>query len=272
MTPATTKPAPTLQDQIIRMVRLHQGLTIPELKARMHKRHGTDPKQTENTIARLRRTGQLENRSATATPLICTPGCATMPANSKPAATAKNKRPPAAATTNPGHPSPGTSGPITAASPLCQPTNTPSELLRRIEAVLLQLPPGEYISALDVATRLGMQVDVMGVRSIISGMVYRFTVLSRLSADRKFQTYRLTPERTAKLTEQASTNTEGSTNDDGPANRWIPPKWEPPRAQPPGWVEPPSLRDGVRVPYGGIKSMCTGAGSPTGYNTARLKQ
>jgi hypothetical protein len=234
MTPATTKPTPTLQDQIIRMVRLHQGETIPQLKARMHKRHGTDPKQTENTT--------------------------------------KKKRPPAAATTNPGHPSPGTSGPITAAWPLCQPTNTPSELLRRIENVLLQLPPGEYISALDVATRLGMQVDVMGVRSIISGMVYRFTVLSRLSADRKFQTYRLTRERTAKLTEQASTHTKGSADDDGPANRWIPPKWEPPRAPPPGWVEPPSLRNGVSVPYGGIKSMCVGPAGPMNMAPERLKQ
>lgn len=266
MTPATTKPTPTLQDQIIRMVRLHQGETIPQLKARMHKRHGTDPKQTENTIARLRRTGQLENRSATATPLICTPGCATMPANSKPAATTKKKRPPTQAT-----PAPAPADP-SHAWPLCQPTNTPSELLRRIENVLLQLPPGEYISALDVATRLGMQVDVMGVRSIISGMVYRFTVLSRLSADRKFQTYRLTPDRTAKLTEQASTHTKGSADDDGPANRWIPPKWEPPRAPPPGWVEPPSLRNGVSVPYGDIKSMCVGPAGPMNMAPERLKQ
>jgi hypothetical protein len=195
------------------------------------------------------------------------------PATKKTASATKKKRPPVAATATS---KPGTSGPITAASPLCQPTNTPSALLNRIEAVLLQLPPGEYISAMDVATKLDMQLEIMGVRAIISGMVYRCTVLSKLSADKKYQTYRLTPDRTAQLlakaSKAASHGNDANDDDDGPANRWIPPKWEPPRAPPPGWVEPPSLRDGVRVPYGGIKSMCVGPAGPMNMAPERLKQ
>lgn len=270
-----------MQDLVLAMVRKHQVIQLADLKLRMQEAHNVTHKQTENACIRMRHAGLLENRSANPIRvMLCTPSCTTVPHHATPderavlaerqklqrridAAAAKAAEeadgPAGFGGTNGANRANGANGANGNGSigMLCQPSNMPANIVNAIELLLLSLKPGEYIAANDVANQLGLPMEITGVRQTLAHLVYRATVLSRLDKETCRQQYRLTAERIACLTGGGKRKTGFE------PEPWRPPVWEPPRALPPGWVEPPSLRDGVRVPYGGIKSKSMGIGMAT---------
>ena len=206
------------------MVRGHQGCTLIDLKTRMQAEHGSPWKQTENTVARLYRLGLLQNRSTLGhIPCICTPGCKSLPAQVTPnlrsvlaqqATTEKRLKAKAAkaaalAASAPRQqatqPEPNrTTGHLSkgSAAQLCAPrVANARDLVEHIICLLLTLGEDERLDAEQVATRLGIPVEVTAVRDALSKMSYHGKVRSRYNAERTRLLYSIDP-RTAELLRQ----------------------------------------------------------------------
>lgn len=298
------------------MVRGHQGCTLIELKTRMQAAHGSEWRQTENTVARLYRLGLLQNRStAKHIPVICTPGCKTIPAHTTPnqravlatqAATEKRLKAQAARAAHKAltaeikkiEPRTNTNLHCTGLGKLCAPriTNAAS-MVDHVTRLLLTLADGERLDAEQIADRLGMPAEVTAVRTTLSRMDYHGKVRSRYNADRSHLLYSIDPSTAALLRKKqatesaaaasqpahnrngqhlatAQTNTQSDHDDD---NRIKPGQYNPAalqcdRADGKAFLAYPSLRNGQRVPYDGIRGMCTGAAGPIAHTPSRLKQ
>lgn len=255
----------TLQEQVLKMVRSHQGLTLLELKTRMLASHGIDHKTTENAAARLRKAGAIENRSTVAhIPALCTPGCKSLPDKITP-----DQR--AALATK--HSIEKRSETLSTGKPICQPQNIGADLYKRIEHLLMSLPEGERMSAEQIACSLGVdRIDLRMVQAAVSQMVYRAIVISRLSKCKRHQVYSIAPDWSrAKLERPSSSFWEAITEEIQPG-QYNPDAMHCDRADGKDFLACPSLRNGQRVPYGGIRGMCTGAAGPISHTPARLKQ
>mgnify|MGYP003590568907 CR=1 FL=1 len=305
----------THQELVLHMVRGHQGCTLIDLKTRMQAEHGSPWKQTENTVARLYRLGLLQNRSTLGhIPCICTPGCKSLPAQVTPnprsvlaqqATTEKRLKAKAAKAaalaasaprqqaTQPepnrttGHLSKGSAG------HLCAPRMANArDLVEHIIRLLLTLGDDEHLDAEQVATRLGIPVEVTAVRNALSQMSYHGKVRSRYNAERTRLLYSIDP-RTAELlrqkaqqatsqpaAKQATGTAQGEATggkDDEDEGGIKPGQYNPAalqcdRADAKAFLHCPSLRNGQRVAYAGIQGMCTGAAGPIAHTPPRLKQ
>lgn len=305
-------PATTHQELILNMVRAHQGTSLMELKTRMQAAHGSTHLQTENTVARLYRLGLLQNRSTLARiPCICTPGCKSLPAQVTPnqravlaqqAATEKRLasqavRAAAQAANAPRQqatkPEPNQyTGHLSkvGAGHLCAPRAANArDLVEHIIRLLLTLGDDERLDAEQVATRLGIPVEVTAVRNALNQMDYHCKVRSRYNAERTRLLYSIAP-RTAELLRQKAAqasatpattarqqpakkaSTAAEDDSDIPPGQYNPAALQCVREDGKAFLACPSLRNGKPEAYNGIRGMCTGAGGPTAYNTPRLKQ
>ena len=301
------------------MVRGHQGCTPIELKTRMQAAHGSEWRQTENTVARLYRLGLLQNRSTVKhIPVICTPGCKTIPALTTPnkravlatqAATEKRLKAQAAkaaalAASAPNqradNPEPNqTTGSLTTrtAAQLCAPRIVnAANMVDHVTRLLLTLADGERLDAEQIADRLGMPAEVTAVRTTLSRMDYNGKVRSRYNADRSRLLYSIDPSTAALLCKKQATESAAATSQ--PAHnrnsqhlvtaqasgqsgqddddRIRPGQYNPAalqcdRADGKAFLAYPSLRNGQRVPYDGIRGMCTGAAGPIAHTPSRLQ-
>lgn len=305
----------THQELVLHMVRGHQGCTLIDLKTRMQAEYNSPWKKTENTVARLYRLGLLQNRSTLGhIPCICTPGCKSLPAQVTPnqravlaqqATTEKRLKAKAAkaaalAASAPRQqatqPEPNrTTGHLSkgSAAQLCAPRIANArDLVEHIIRLLLTLSEDERLDAEQVASRLGIPVEVTAVRNALSKMDYHGKVRSRYNAERTRLLYSIDP-RTAELlrqkaqqatsqpaTEQATGTAHGAATgakDDEDEGGIKPGQYNPAalqcdRADAKAFLHCPSLRNGQRVAYAGIQGMCTGAAGPIAHTPSRLKQ
>lgn len=302
----------THQELVLHMVRGHQGCTLIDLKTRMQAEHGSPWKQTENTVARLYRLGLLQNRSTLGhIPCICTPGCKSLPAQvtpdpravlAKQAATEKRL---AVAASKAAYKA------AIAETKKVEPRKNPHnlhckgikslnaprvanarDLVEHIICLLLTLGEDERLDAEQVATRLGIPVEVTAVRDALSKMSYHGKVRSRYNAERTRLLYSIDP-RTAELlrqkaqqatsqpaAKQATGTAQGAATggkDDEDEGGIKPGQYNPAalkcdRADAKAFLHCPSLRNGQRVAYAGIQGMCTGAAGPIAHTPPRLKQ
>ena len=306
----------THQELVLHMVRGHQGCTLIDLKTHMQAEHGSTWRQTENTVARLYRLGLLQNRSTLGhIPCICTPGCKSLPAQVTPnprsvlaqqATTEKRLKAKAAkaaalAASAPRQqatqPEPNrTTGHLSkgSAAQLCAPrVANARDLVEQIIRLLLTLADDERIDAEQVATRLGIPVEVTAVRNALSKMSYHGKVRSHYNAERTRLLYSIDPltaellrqkaqQATSQPAAEQATGTECGSEKEADAEekkkdeikpgQYNPAALKCDRADAKAFLACPSMRNGKEEKYAGIKGMCTGAAGPIAHTPPRLKQ